>query len=204
MAVAGSQFPPEYRGTLFMAQHGSWNRAEPIGYRVMYATIDPSGNTTSYSVFAEGWQQATSEDPWGGHLPLPCLCSRTSTTCGAGWEARLTPALLATCQSVVHLALLLPSERLLLQCKSGPACQSSAAALLHHRPCTQLIDQCTQEPHTHRCYHHHPRTDSCACSVGRPVDVLPLTDGSLLVSDDGAGVVYRVRYDSSVGTAAAG
>jgi glucose/arabinose dehydrogenase len=29
---------------------------------------------------------------------------------------------------------------------------------------------------------------------GRPVDVLPLTDGSLLVSDDLAGVVYRVTY----------
>ena len=29
---------------------------------------------------------------------------------------------------------------------------------------------------------------------GRPADVLPLPDGSLLVSDDQAGAIYRVRY----------
>jgi glucose/arabinose dehydrogenase len=29
---------------------------------------------------------------------------------------------------------------------------------------------------------------------GRPVDIAELPDGSLLVSDDEAGVVYRVRY----------
>ena len=29
---------------------------------------------------------------------------------------------------------------------------------------------------------------------GRPADVLPLPDGSLLVSDDSAGAIYRVRY----------
>jgi glucose/arabinose dehydrogenase len=29
---------------------------------------------------------------------------------------------------------------------------------------------------------------------GRPADVLPLPDGSLLVSDDFAGAVYRVTY----------
>jgi len=30
--------------------------------------------------------------------------------------------------------------------------------------------------------------------LGRPVDVLVLKDGSLLVSDDHAGAVYRVTY----------
>lgn len=30
--------------------------------------------------------------------------------------------------------------------------------------------------------------------VGRPADVLPLPDGSLLVSDDLAGAIYRIRY----------
>jgi glucose/arabinose dehydrogenase len=29
---------------------------------------------------------------------------------------------------------------------------------------------------------------------GRPADVLPLPDGSLLISDDYAGAVYRVTY----------
>jgi glucose/arabinose dehydrogenase len=31
--------------------------------------------------------------------------------------------------------------------------------------------------------------------VGRPVDVQPLKDGSLLVSDDWNGAVYRVSYE---------
>ena len=31
---------------------------------------------------------------------------------------------------------------------------------------------------------------------GRPVDLLPLPDGSLLVSDDHGGVIYRISYES--------
>jgi glucose/arabinose dehydrogenase len=30
---------------------------------------------------------------------------------------------------------------------------------------------------------------------GRPVDILQTEDGSLLVSDDHAGLVYRITYD---------
>jgi glucose/arabinose dehydrogenase len=30
--------------------------------------------------------------------------------------------------------------------------------------------------------------------LGRPVDVLPLPDGSLLISDDRLGVIYKVQY----------
>ena len=29
---------------------------------------------------------------------------------------------------------------------------------------------------------------------GRPMDIKELADGSLLVSDDGAGLIYRIRY----------
>ncbi len=32
--------------------------------------------------------------------------------------------------------------------------------------------------------------------IGRPVDVEVMKDGSLLVSDDYAGAVYRISYDS--------
>jgi glucose/arabinose dehydrogenase len=31
----GQQFPAEYRGDLFVALHGSWNRSEPQGYKVV-------------------------------------------------------------------------------------------------------------------------------------------------------------------------
>jgi glucose/arabinose dehydrogenase len=52
----GKEFPSEYKGRLFIAQHGSWNRTVPIGYRVMMATTD-NGKVTKYEVFAEGWLQ---------------------------------------------------------------------------------------------------------------------------------------------------
>ena len=52
----GTQFPAEYKNKLFIAQHGSWNRTTPIGYRVMLATIDKN-KVVKYEPFAEGWLQ---------------------------------------------------------------------------------------------------------------------------------------------------
>ncbi len=87
----GAQFPPPYRGNLFVAQHGSWNRSQPIGYRVVRLVFE-NGRPVKEHVFAEGW--------------------------------------------------LRPDGKV----------------------------------------------------MGRPVDVLELPDGSLLVSDDLRGVIYRIRY----------
>jgi len=58
----GNMFPDEYRQQIFIAEHGSWNRTTPLGYRVMLVKLN--GNTVqSYSVFAEGWLQGGSA--WG-------------------------------------------------------------------------------------------------------------------------------------------
>lgn len=38
------------------------------------------------------------------------------------------------------------------------------------------------------------RDDEAKEVWGRPVDVLQWVDGSLLVSDDGAGRIFRIRY----------
>lgn len=51
----GTQFPPEYRGSLLIAEHGSWNRSEPIGYRVVRVAIDADGHVLGQEVFASGW-----------------------------------------------------------------------------------------------------------------------------------------------------
>ncbi|WP_310621136.1 PQQ-dependent sugar dehydrogenase [Flexibacterium corallicola] len=51
----GEQFPRIYRGGIFNAQHGSWDRSEPIGARVMFTEVNDEGRATSTSVFAEGW-----------------------------------------------------------------------------------------------------------------------------------------------------
>jgi glucose/arabinose dehydrogenase len=51
----GRMFPPEYRGGIFSAQHGSWNRTTPVGARVMFTSLDEEGGAAETNVFAEGW-----------------------------------------------------------------------------------------------------------------------------------------------------
>ena len=87
----GSMFPETYRHQAFVAQHGSWNRTVPIGYRVMRVKLD-GNQAAEYEVFVDGWLRGA--EAWG-----------------------------------------------------------------------------------------------------RPVDVLVMPDGALLVSDDRAGVIYRISYD---------
>ena len=91
----GSQFPTSYRGTIFIAEHGSWNRSKKVGYRISCVQRN-KGHATRYTPFAEGW-----------------------------------------------------------------------------------LDEDTQQ------------------ASGRPVDLLELPDGSLLLSDDFAGRIYRISYAGS-------
>ncbi|WP_299842086.1 PQQ-dependent sugar dehydrogenase [uncultured Jannaschia sp.] len=56
----GSMFPERYRNAIFSAQHGSWNRTEPVGARVMVTTLDAEGNATT-EPFAEGWLDGNGE-----------------------------------------------------------------------------------------------------------------------------------------------
>jgi glucose/arabinose dehydrogenase len=58
----GNMFPPEFRGQVFIAEHGSWNRSEKSGYRVMLVKVK-DGQALSYEPFAEGWLQG--QDDWG-------------------------------------------------------------------------------------------------------------------------------------------
>ena len=51
----GAQFPADYRNSIFIAEHGSWNRSTKIGYRVSLVRVDASGRATGYETFAEGW-----------------------------------------------------------------------------------------------------------------------------------------------------
>ena len=50
----GSMFPAEYRNRILFAEHGSWNRDEPIGYRVMMVRLE-GNKAVSYEPFAQGW-----------------------------------------------------------------------------------------------------------------------------------------------------
>jgi glucose/arabinose dehydrogenase len=92
----GTQFPVTYRGNIFIAEHGSWNRSRKSGYLVARVPVDAQGRAGIAEPFVQGWLRVDAsgrETVWG-----------------------------------------------------------------------------------------------------RPADVLPLPDGSLLISDDTAGAIYRVRY----------
>ena len=52
----GEMFPEEYRGQIFIAEHGSWNRSKKNGYRISLVRM-LNGEAAGYEVFAEGWQR---------------------------------------------------------------------------------------------------------------------------------------------------
>ncbi|MCL5807573.1 MAG: sorbosone dehydrogenase family protein [Deltaproteobacteria bacterium] len=52
----GDMFPAAYRNQIFIAEHGSWNRTAPVGYRITLARLE-GNRAVKYEVFAEGWLQ---------------------------------------------------------------------------------------------------------------------------------------------------
>jgi glucose/arabinose dehydrogenase len=51
----GSQFPEDYRNSIFIAEHGSWNRHKYQGARIVRVVVDPDGKQAKEEVFASGW-----------------------------------------------------------------------------------------------------------------------------------------------------
>ena len=50
----GKMFPASYQNAAIIAQHGSWNRSTPSGYRVMVARTE-GRRVTSYEPLVEGF-----------------------------------------------------------------------------------------------------------------------------------------------------
>ncbi len=53
----GNMFPADYKNAIFIAEHGSWNRTVPVGYRVVVAKMDSTGKMGDPVAFAQGWLQ---------------------------------------------------------------------------------------------------------------------------------------------------
>ncbi len=68
----GKSFPAKYRGGIFSAQRGSWNRTDPIGARVMFTSLKPDGGAEKTEVFADGWLTETGEY-WGRPVDVASL-----------------------------------------------------------------------------------------------------------------------------------
>ena len=62
----GTQFPREYQGGAFLAFHGSWNRANRIGYSVAFVPFANGKPTGPPRDFLTGWMiSPESKDVWG-------------------------------------------------------------------------------------------------------------------------------------------
>ncbi len=60
----GTQFPSQYRGDIFAAEHGSWNKAVRTGYEVILVPLQNGHATGAYEDFMTGF--VTPEgDVWG-------------------------------------------------------------------------------------------------------------------------------------------
>ena len=55
-------WPKEYEGDLLVAFHGSWNRSEPTGYKIVRIKLDAQGNPPAggegMEDFISGWLQS--------------------------------------------------------------------------------------------------------------------------------------------------
>ena len=70
----GNMFPSEYKNNVaFIAEHGSWNRAKKIGYRITMVTLDEDHNAIAYNTFADGWLDVPADEAWGRPVDLEYL-----------------------------------------------------------------------------------------------------------------------------------
>ncbi len=60
----GSQFPAEFKGNVFAAEHGSWNKAKRAGYEVIVAPVRDGHATGEYQDFLTGFTTADGQ-VWG-------------------------------------------------------------------------------------------------------------------------------------------
>ena len=62
-------FPEEYRGHLFIAEHGSWNRSSKVGYRITLVKLNDN-EAVSYEPFIDGWLDEEAQEAFGRPVDL--------------------------------------------------------------------------------------------------------------------------------------
>ncbi|MBL7849052.1 MAG: sorbosone dehydrogenase family protein [Cyclobacteriaceae bacterium] len=60
----GAMFPEAYRGHLFIAEHGSWDRSKKVGYKVSLVKVE-NNKVVSYEPFITGWLDEGTQKAWG-------------------------------------------------------------------------------------------------------------------------------------------
>ncbi|WP_422351609.1 PQQ-dependent sugar dehydrogenase [Flagellimonas sp.] len=65
----GDMFPSQYKGQVFMAEHGSWNRSSKVGYRITMVTLN-GNEAVSYEPFIDGWLNQDTQEQFGRPVDL--------------------------------------------------------------------------------------------------------------------------------------
>ena len=66
----GKAFPAAYHGQILVAEHGSWNRSERVGYRLALVRLEGS-RVIGHETFVEGWKSG--DEVWGRPVDLEVL-----------------------------------------------------------------------------------------------------------------------------------
>ncbi len=62
--MKGKQFPKQYKGDIFAAEHGSWNKAARAGYEVIRVPLDDGKSNGVHEDFITGFVTPSGE-VWG-------------------------------------------------------------------------------------------------------------------------------------------
>ncbi len=60
----GKQFPEDWRHSIVVAEHGSWNRSRKVGYRLVRVILD-GDRVASIEPFVTGWLNERTQRAWG-------------------------------------------------------------------------------------------------------------------------------------------
>jgi glucose/arabinose dehydrogenase len=60
----GDMFPKKYKQYAFIAEHGSWNRAKKVGYKIALVQLE-DGKAIAYDTFLDGWLDEESQERFG-------------------------------------------------------------------------------------------------------------------------------------------
>ena len=67
----GEQFPQKYRGGMFAAFHGSWNRSQRLGYKIAFIPFSDRKATSGPEDFLTGWMlDPAKTEVWGRPVGL--------------------------------------------------------------------------------------------------------------------------------------
>lgn len=65
-----NQFPESMINKLFIAEHGSWNRTTPIGYRITTVDVKDDGQASNYKVWIDGFRDNEKNKVYGRPVDL--------------------------------------------------------------------------------------------------------------------------------------